>query len=165
MIIRVIHFKLQKHMASWDGEGNSVKQLKMKAKVYRTKPGHIDYNDLTVIYNIEEACKAIRNGTVKNVWQAHKVYNIPYGMLLNHYNKHTKPTKQVHDDGQIFNQKQEKVLVEWMIFLGMVRHPIRRATVRPKCIELCGEPSGHTWIWHSLQQHPDQAPETIWAGS
>ena len=77
VIMVVICFKLRKQMASEDGESNSIKQLKMKAKVYRTKPGCVDYNDLTVICNIEEACEAIRNGTVKNVWQAHKAYNIP----------------------------------------------------------------------------------------
>ena len=151
----VIRFKLRKQTASEDGESNSIKQLKMKAKVYRTKPGRVDYNDLTVICNIEEACEAIRNGTVKNVWQAHKAYNIPYGTLLNRYNKRTKPTKQAHDNEQILNQEQEEVLVEWMIFLGMVGRPVSRATVRPKCIELCGRLPGRTWIWRFLQRHPE----------
>ena len=38
-------------------EDNCIKQLKMKAKVYRTKPGCVDHSDLTVIYNTEEACE------------------------------------------------------------------------------------------------------------
>ena len=61
-------WRRQFHQATWN-----------EAKVYRTKSGCINYNDLSVIYNIEEACEVFRNGMVKNVWQAHKAYNIAYG--------------------------------------------------------------------------------------
>ena len=134
---------------------SSISSTKMKAKIHRTKPSRIDYNNLDVICRIEEACEDIQNGRHKNVWQASKAYDIPYGTLLNRYNKCTKPSHQAHDDERIMNHEQEEVLVDWMKFLGMVGRPVSRATVRPKCIKLVGRLPGQTWIWRFLKRHPE----------
>lgn len=62
-------------------------QRHMKSKVHRTKPGRVDCNnDLDVI--LVRSCQNCL---------AASHYDIPYGTLLNCYNKRTKPSKQAHD--------------------------------------------------------------------
>ncbi|KAF9522824.1 hypothetical protein CPB83DRAFT_863933 [Crepidotus variabilis] len=46
----------------------------MKAKTYRTKPGHVNYDDLEVIKRVEDACEAIQTGEVKNIMEASKLF-------------------------------------------------------------------------------------------
>jgi len=126
-----------------------------KAQVHRRKPDYVDYNDLDVICAIEEACDAVRTGLVPNLAQAAKQYGIRYGTLRNRYLSLTQPTKRAHNDEMLLDEGQEKVLVEWMQFLGMVGRPISRSTLWPKIQELCGRMPGKTWIWHFLWRHPE----------
>ena len=47
-----------------------------KAKVHRTKPGRVDYDDLDVIKRMGDACEAVRTGEM-NLFKASKAYDIP----------------------------------------------------------------------------------------
>ena len=125
-----------------------------KATVHCTKPGHINYNDIEVIARIEEVCSAVRSGTLPHLAAASLQFGINYGMLHNQYHKLHKPTKQAHEDEHLMNE-EEAILVDWIQFLGMVGCPITRATLRPKCIELCGQMPGRMWLWCFLKHHPE----------
>ncbi|KAF8150853.1 hypothetical protein B0H34DRAFT_665455, partial [Crassisporium funariophilum] len=110
----------------------------------------VDYNDLDIIYAIEEPCNAVKTKLVPNLAAAARQYGIHYGTLRNRYLSITQPTKQAHNDKRFLNNSQEKVLVEWMQFLGAVGRPISRSTLRPKIKDLCGWMPGRTWIWRFL---------------
>ena len=75
-------------------------------------------------------------------------------MLFPRYHKLHKPTKQAHKDEHLMNE-EEAVLADWIQFLGMVGCPITRATLRLKCVELCRQMPGRTWLWCFLKCHPE----------
>ncbi|KAF8150832.1 hypothetical protein B0H34DRAFT_628606, partial [Crassisporium funariophilum] len=97
-----------------------------KAKVHQEKPDSVDYNDLDIIYAIKEPCNAIKSKLVPNLAAAARQYGIHCGTLRNRYLSITQLTKQVHNDERLLDDSQEKVLVEWMQFLGAVGRPISR---------------------------------------
>ncbi|KAI6036046.1 hypothetical protein BKA83DRAFT_49671, partial [Pisolithus microcarpus] len=49
----------------------------------------------------------------------------------------------------------EKVLVDWMHFLGTIGRPIAKDTVRPYVYDLCGRYPSENWIYRFLKCHPE----------
>jgi len=127
-----------------------------KAKVYRQKgnrKSHTNYDNPDVIQRIKQACEDITNGSTYAA--ASRKYDIPEGTLRNHYNGRTQSRKKAHTHQRLMDDSQEKVLVDWMMFLAVTGHPISRTTLRPKCVEICGKLPGKTWIWRFLKRHPE----------
>ena len=143
------------HAHGFIGTGKKILYSMPKATVHRTKPSRVDYNDLDVICHIEEACEAIRTGQSPNFKAASLEFGISYGTLRNRYYSLHQPSKQAHLKQQLLDTAQEETLVDWMIFLGKIGRPVCQATMRPKCIELCGRLPGRSWIWRFLKRHPE----------
>jgi len=102
-----------------------------KAKVHRTKPSRVDYNDLQIICLIEEACEAVRTGQSPNLKAASLEFGINYGTLQNRYHSLHQSSKLAHIKQQLLDEAQEAALAEWMIFL--------RELVTPSAEQLSGQ--------------------------
>jgi hypothetical protein len=127
-----------------------------KAKVYHQKGNRkppTNYGDPDVIRHMKQACEDISNGS--RYINASQKYDIPEGTLRNCYNGQTQSRKKAHVHRRLMDDSQEKVLVDWMMFLGVTDCPMSHTTLRPKCVEICGKLPGKTWIWRFLKRHPE----------
>jgi len=91
---------------------------------------------------MKEACEDIRNGSTFAA--ASQKYDVPEGTLRNRYHGRTQSATKSHTHQRLMDDSQEKVLVDWMMFLAMTGRPISRTTLRPKYIEICGRLPGRT---------------------
>ncbi|TFK67013.1 hypothetical protein BDN72DRAFT_771326 [Pluteus cervinus] len=112
-----------------------------------------NYNDPKFKKKVREACDAIRMGTV-NIASAARTYGIPYTVLYRRYHGISLPAQEAHEKQQLLTKEQEEVLVEWVLFLGLVGRPICKATLRPKVVQLCGKIPSRRWVWRFLERHP-----------
>jgi len=126
----------------------------VKSKVYQAPRPRLDYDDLEVIYRVEQALDDIKSKKLK-LYPAAKKFGLPAGTLRNRLHGLRQSTKKAHQHEKLLDDAQERVLVDWVMFLGMTGRPISRSTLRPKCIELCGKLPGKTWIWRFLKRHPE----------
>ncbi|KAI5982602.1 hypothetical protein EDD15DRAFT_2126531, partial [Pisolithus albus] len=75
----------------------------------------------------------------------HTVHRRAYGL--------TKSLKDAHKKQRLLTDAQEKVLVNWMHFLGTIGRPIAKDTIWPYVYDLCGCYPSENWIYRFLKRH------------
>ncbi len=129
---------------------------KIKAKSHRRDTPRISYNSPETIDQIEKACHDVRQRKILNLAEASRQYGIPYGTLRNRFYLLSKPSQQAHNNEKLLRTEQERALLDWMHFLGMIGRPISKSLIRPKLQQLCSKLPGQSWVWRFVQRHKDE---------
>lgn len=126
-------------------------------KVYRTRSQHETFTPEQVEQRISDACKALSTGTSKNILAASREFSIEkyYHTLRRRWKGESLPRKDAHDNQRLLNDAQEKVLVDWIKFLGVTGRPICMDTIRPYIYDLCGQYPGPKWIYKFKNRHSE----------
>ncbi|KAJ3792045.1 hypothetical protein GGU11DRAFT_660453, partial [Lentinula aff. detonsa] len=92
--------------------------------------------------------------------QASRDYEVPYRTLLNR-RKGLKPRKKAHEKEMLLTGEEQKVVVEWIQYLGLAGIPVCKCTLRLK-IKAIMESKGQaiteksvstTWIRKFYREH------------
>jgi len=81
--------------------------------------------------------------------------DLPYHTVRNRLQGKHIPPQQAHVSQQLLSPEAEKVLVDWIIFLSDIGHPLSKRTIRKKAEALCGKKPSKSWIIYFLRRHPE----------
>ena len=106
---------------------------------------------------IQEAVTGVREGQYRSV--AHvccELKLVDFYVTVNRwYHGRTKPRLNAHTWQQLLNPTQEKVLHNWIKFLGSIGIPLLKRTIRPKVEQLCGCKPSCKWVECFTRRNPD----------
>ena len=80
---------------------------------------------------------------------------IPYHTLRNCYLGNSLPPKKAHVQQQLLSPETEKVLINWIVFLSDMAHPLNKQTIQKKAEALCGKKPSQSWIRWFLRHWPE----------
>jgi len=78
---------------------------------------------------LQKACKPIKDGIYNGYQEAALAFKIPVSTLQQHYLMKTQPHKEAHEEQQLLNSAAEKVLVDWLRYLGLTGHALSKCTI------------------------------------
>ena len=104
---------------------------------------------------LRAAQESIEQGHHKSFQKAAQDFNIPVSTLRRRILFNSRPPKEAHSNQQLLNLAQEKVLVDWLQYLGLTGHAASKRTVGPKVFDLCGKNPSKRWVSRFVQRHPD----------
>ncbi|ETW79440.1 hypothetical protein HETIRDRAFT_419178 [Heterobasidion irregulare TC 32-1] len=108
-----------------------------------------------VEHRLQEACKSLQSNVHKSYSSAAEAFEVNYHTLRNRYLGLTRRPVEAHEVQQLLNNAQEKVLADWLVYLGHTGHAVSKCTIGPKVEALCGRTPSKTWLKGFLEQHPD----------
>jgi hypothetical protein len=122
-----------------------------KAAAYRKRGLRLQKSER----KIQEAVDGVKTGRFKNCNDVALKLGLKWLIIWRHVNGKTSSRTNGHLSQQLLSVAQEKVLKNWIKWLGYTGLPISKQTVQPKVEALCGwKPSWH-WIYRFLQRNPD----------
>jgi hypothetical protein len=74
---------------------------------------------------IQEALKAIQDGTVKSAYEAEKKFGVPSSTLTRRMNGTTQPIQLAHEADQLFSRQEELVMENRCKHLTRAGYPAR----------------------------------------
>ena len=66
----------------------------------------------------------------------------------------TRSQRASHEIQQLLNDEQEKVLVDWIVYLSSTGHPLSKRTIRKKAQDMCGKKPSRNWVPLFLKRNP-----------
>lgn len=103
---------------------------------------------------IQQACAALREGTYTKMTKAAEAFDVSYPTLRRRYEGTTQPRNRAHEKQMLLSSVQEKVLCDWLAYLGSTGHPISKRSIPPKVQEICGTWPSKFWIRRFLARNP-----------
>ena len=104
---------------------------------------------------LQEACKSLQSNVHKSYSSAAKAFEVNYHTLRNRYLGLTWRPIEAHKVQQLLNNAQEKVLTDWLVYLGHTGHAVSKCTISPKVEMLCRRTPSKTWLKGFLKWHPN----------
>jgi hypothetical protein len=129
-------------------------QLEMpRGKIYRQQGLKLEDDEAL----IQQAVKGVKDGTYKSCNDAAKKLGImsKYTTIWRRHNGKTTARVKAHMRQQLLNSSQEKVLVNWIKWLGFTGVPLSKKTIAPKVQALCGRKPSRRWVIRFLRRHPE----------
>lgn len=80
---------------------------------------------------------------------------VPYHTLRNWFLEKSVSFHKAHIRQQLLSPEAEKVLVDWIIFLSDITHPLNRRTIQTWAEALCGHKPDVNWIYAFLKHWPE----------
>jgi hypothetical protein len=104
---------------------------------------------------LKEAVDGIESGLYKNSRHAGKQLGLSYSTIWRRLKGKSTGRVDGHAGQQLLTPSQEKVLVNWVKWLGFTGLPLSKRTIAPKLEELCGRRPSRNWVYRFVQRHPD----------
>ena len=104
---------------------------------------------------IEATCQSLRDGIHLSYNQAAIAFGISVSTLWHYYLKKLSAPKNAHEREQLLNNTQEKVLAEWIQYLGSTGYAVSKQTIQPKFQALCRTLPSFRWISCFLDRNPE----------
>jgi hypothetical protein len=79
----------------------------------------------------------------------------PYDTLNRRFNDRTQAASNAHTHQQLLTPAAEKVLEDWLVFLGETGHGVDKRGLRARVKQMCGKRPSEWWIKLFLRRHPD----------
>lgn len=104
-------------------QGHSTLPQMTKAKQLwsnKCRPQKLDQNGETCLQEVQQA---LRDDPSLKPKRAAQEFNVPYTTLLNRI-RGVQPRKKAHEKEMLLNTAEQKVMVDWMHYLGFAGFPV-----------------------------------------